>query len=131
MNPQQNFTAEDVKYIADLPNHAGWSIFRDMVQATHDALLNALAAARTDEEQQRLYTEWRAYRAFLVNILNMEAYAQHMVQQLQEAQQTLVNQTPPGVFNTPETQQTSEEHQAMMQHLRQAGPMMSKLGPPR
>jgi hypothetical protein len=113
---ERHFTADDVKYIADLPNHAGWTIFRDMLRATHDNLTNALATAPDQETQNRLYVEWRAYRTLLANTQSMEAYAQQLFNQLEEAQRIAVQQQQ-GVFETPETQISEAEHANLMQHL--------------
>jgi hypothetical protein len=117
MNPQ--LTPDEIQYIADLPNHAGWALFRDLIQATHDNLLNALAAADTSEKQQRLFNDWKAYRTLLANTQNMESWAQQMLQDLMAAQQFVNNQQQQqGVFTTPETRMSAEEHGQIMAKLR-------------
>jgi hypothetical protein len=113
---QPNLTPDEIKFIADLPNHAGWVLFRDLIQATHDNLLDALASAATDEDQKRLYTEWRALRTLLANTHNMEAWAKQLLDQLDQAQQFA--QQHQGIFQNPDTQMAAPEYQQMMSHLR-------------
>ena len=113
----REFTQDDLAYIADLPNHAGWSLFRDLVQSTHDHLLNSLATAPTDEVQKRVYDEWKAYRTLLGNMMNIDIWANELMQRQAELSQ-IESQQAQGVHQTPETRITGAEHAQMMQHLR-------------
>lgn len=72
-------TLEEQQALADLAESYAFNLLLDAIQADIDDLADEIASARSDEEERRAVSEWRAMRQILFRLKSIPSAARDML----------------------------------------------------